>query len=260
MVDQHIEPELNALRELYGAVPSAEELDAALNRSNTTPIAARRQSASSPRSRRILVMSTFAILILVAGASATTVLWPEPIKVTDGVSKFDEPSPTPVSANEYERLTEYNLVPNTTRIGELRPDEMKPLLDLAPIDEARVIVDDPLVGRLIAVPARDDSAVCYLYSSPGSLQERKQAGGCGLEAFPPSGVEAIVQESGSTQEVMGFAADDVESVIVELADGTTDTATMRENAFYWKSDGIKAVGLRSKRTGTSSTDTDDIQP
>ncbi|MCB0879041.1 MAG: hypothetical protein KDC46_08685 [Thermoleophilia bacterium] len=155
--------------------------------------------------------------------------------VVERVDQFADRDAEQVTPKEYETLEGMTLVPAVKRIGTLRDDEMKQLYELAPIEQSRVVVDDPEVGRLVAVPTTDGTTICQLYSPPGSTGA--SSGGCTIQ-FDQLGLNtswsmAVAEPPFPASRIFGLASDDVDRIEVEFSDGRREGVTLKDNVFLW---------------------------
>jgi hypothetical protein len=213
-------------------------------------LSAREQDAGLPRRRRLhrRARVTFAVasllVLLVTGVATGATqriineLFADDAPVTERVDQLRDPDGERATPEEYREIQQSNMVPAVKRIGILRDDEMKPLSTLAGIEKSRVLIDDPELGRVVAVPTADGRNWCYHFALPG--RGAGGGGSCG-GSFGPHGI-ATAWTQGSEGRgdpvqygVHGVASDDVTRLEVELEDGSREPVLLRQNAFVWSS-------------------------
>lgn len=247
-----LSPELDRLRVELLAATQRDLLERALVRSAA---AATWRPARVPR--RVLVLAVIAVLLFAAVAIAggpKSLL--ELIARSDGPAKHIDQltSPgEPVTRAEYDELVESLRVPAADAGAH---PQLRAIYRFAPLAASRVIVDDPRVGRVIAVPLADGSGFCKSFRPPvgdvlsADCPDRFDSPG-GLNvtsiAYVPRGSHRM------HTAVYGFAADDVTAVVVELGDGSTHDVTLVENVFFWDGAGSPPARMRSVRAEVTHT-------
>ncbi|MCW2924508.1 MAG: hypothetical protein JWM98_1912 [Thermoleophilia bacterium] len=202
----------------------------------------RRRSALPTRTlfAAALIVLTLGGIALAADQGVVHRIFGEDEPVVNKLDQFRNPDVERATAAEYEALTATTMVPGVKRLGVIRDDEMVALYHLAPIDESRVVVDDPRVGRVVAVPTSDHEVMCELYRRPDAVEAIGGSGGCGAN-FDAQGLSVgygtqFDRGSDKIHSIFGMASDDVDRVELGFADGSTERVTLVDNALYWSSE------------------------
>jgi hypothetical protein len=215
------------------------EVLAAREAADVEPVPAANRHGRLPRRAFVLAVAVALLVSGVAAAATTGIvqnLFADDAPVVERVDQLRDETVERATPEEYAQLRENNMVPNSKRIGILRDDEMKPLVELAGIEASRVIVDDPDVGRVVAVPTRDGTQWCYIFQGPGFGGD----GSCG-GSFGKAGVSISWTKGSSglgepvTWGVHGVTSDDVTRIEVELEDGAHEPVKLVQNAYLWSS-------------------------
>lgn len=221
---------------------------------------AERGSASRWRMPTRTLFVAVAVALLITGAAvaggrdALDALLANDKPSPERIQAFQTPAAEPVSADEYTRLEAMVLVPpRGLPVGTYPDSVLVAKYELQPRSKARVIVDDPRVGRIVAAPTTDGATFCQVYSAPGG--STGSGGSCGGD-FDRAGL--IVgygfsrnADGVQTFEMTGIAADDVQRIEVEFADGSVDDVLLIESAFRWRGSGEarRPVEIRTWRGG-----------
>ena len=155
--------------------------------------------------------------------------------------------------------------PSAAEYGRIKAVASQPKLDvdnaapvaseLAPIDGARVLSNDPTVGRIVAVPAADGDGLCFSQDLPPRFKVGSVSGcngridedGLMLSYGQVEGVNGWV--------VFGIAADDVDAVTVTTEAGVQASVPVSGNAFMWTSeDGADVPISVTSEQGSSSVE------
>lgn len=249
----------NAIRRALDREPDRADVERVIGRLHRIP-ANRVERRGRTRATRVAILAacTVATVGVAYGAPrAVTYLFQQDDAVERQIDQFQRADAPRVTQKEYNDLVAGTMVPDTKRLGKLRDDEMRALFQLAPIQKSRVIVDDPTVGRLVAVPiVGGGEGLCYLVQSPtNQIGTGMRTGGCTGTGLPASGIvpsfSATSNDGVRVRAVGGFAADDVERIDIVETSGKTQRVALIENAFYWegRADADKPASIRITRRG-----------
>ncbi|MBC7460800.1 MAG: hypothetical protein H7287_05515 [Thermoleophilia bacterium] len=205
-----------------------------------------RRLSRAHRPGRALLVAVAAVLVVGSSAFAATgpirEFFDDDAPVTEQVDQFrttvSVEHALPMTADEYADMSANNVMPKPDApLGDLRPDQTQEIMPFASRKRSRVIVDDPLVGRLVAVPSPDGTRICTSYHPPkGILEIEAGSGGCFGE-LPTSGMTLGVVHFGKpgamTTMVHGMTADNVTRIQVELADQARVDVPLVNNVFFW---------------------------
>lgn len=184
-----------------------------------------------------LIVLTLGGIALAADGRVVHRIFGEDEPITTQVDQFANPSARRATDLEYARLVEM--------AGHGAGSQ------IVPIDQTRVLADDPRVGRLVVAPVGFPTAgpgACQLYTPPGVTLETMGrskddalSGWCGPDTFDRLGID-IIRSAGSCDEgprcqvwsISGKASDDVDRIEVGLADGTREPVALVDNVLHWQ--------------------------
>jgi hypothetical protein len=160
---------------------------------------------------------------------------------------------------DYKAITEFAALYNRNPVGDP--------IQLADQSKSRVIADDRSIGRVVGVPSTDGTRWCYRAQRPAANDDQPRPQGwypttkaaCS-EMADVTGVNYSLQYETDADEgnprnfaVFGLASDDVTKIEIELPDGTVEPATLKDNAFVWRSATQWPTTIRWAVAGRSET-------
>jgi hypothetical protein len=164
------------------------------------------------------------------------------------IDQLRDPDGTRLTKDEFASVQNLTMVPPPNAgVGMVDESDMIPMVPLSKLDRSRVIADDPTVGRALAVPSPDDSAVCFRLEFPdgtiGGSNGPVGSGGngsCGIN-FDSLGLQigfkkwSMDASDPAHVAIHGLVADEVDRVELVYADGRSVDAALVDNVTFWTS-------------------------
>ena len=162
------------------------------------------------------------------------------------------------TAGDRPSVAEYDHIKAVANQPKLDVDNAAPVAsELASIEGARVLANNPTMGRIVVVPATDGDGLCFSQDLPPRFKVqgvsgctgRLDADGLTLSYGKVGGVKGWV--------VFGIAADGVDDVTVTTGSGMKASAPVSGNAFMWTSDDEADVPIAvTSEQGAASVERD----